>query len=152
MEDLLVKKYLELGARAIDNYELSYMDRIRKMRLAQDPNNSNFKQKMSQKYIAELMGMHPQNYNKLEAGKRNGGNNILIWHAIRLSIIFGCSVDYILGLDDKNSVKVVSESQSQYENCIDKVELLSKQIRTLEDALEAEKTINKMLREKLESN
>lgn len=88
---LLKPKYVA----AVDTFNKTYMNRIVALREARDPQNRNIRHPMTQKALATMASILPQNYNKIEKGKIHGGNNITLEHAIKLSIIWGCTVDYI---------------------------------------------------------
>ncbi len=50
----------------------------------------------TKKYIGQYLCMHPEVYRRYEAGIRE----IPVWALIKLSELYGVSVDYILGLSD----------------------------------------------------
>ena len=51
------------------------------------------------KYVAEYLTMHRDVYSRYEKGVRE----IPVWALIKLSALYGVSVDYILGLTDKRN-------------------------------------------------
>ena len=51
----------------------------------------------TKKWLADRLVMHPEVYRRYEAGIRE----IPVWALIRLSELYGVSVDYILGLTDE---------------------------------------------------
>jgi transcriptional regulator with XRE-family HTH domain len=50
-----------------------------------------------QKQVAEAIGVHPSNYNKIEKGERQ----LTIEMLVKLSKLFSCSVEEILFLEEK---------------------------------------------------
>ena len=51
---------------------------------------------LTQKAVAEHLGLHPNVYRRYEKGLRE----IPVWALIRLSELYGVSTDYILGLTE----------------------------------------------------
>lgn len=51
---------------------------------------------ISQKKIAELLGIQQNSYSQIE----NGVNNLQIDHLIKLANLYSTSTDYLLGLTD----------------------------------------------------
>lgn len=51
---------------------------------------------LTQKAVAEQLGLHPNVYRRYEKGSRE----IPVWALIRLARLYGVSTDYILGLTD----------------------------------------------------
>ena len=52
---------------------------------------------LSQRQLAEIIGMNRETYQRYEVGTRE----IPVWLLIRLAEYYGVSVDYILGLSDR---------------------------------------------------
>ena len=59
---------------------------------------------MYQKDVAKLLGISQQYYSEYEKGKRT----IPIQHLITLAKFYETSIDYIVGLTDKNNFKKTS--------------------------------------------
>ncbi len=51
---------------------------------------------MTQKAVASYLNMHLTVYRRYESGERE----IPVWALIKLTELYGCSTDYILGLSD----------------------------------------------------
>jgi transcriptional regulator with XRE-family HTH domain len=49
------------------------------------------------KEVAEYLQTHPNVYSRYEKGERE----IPVWALVKLSELYGCSTDYILGLTDR---------------------------------------------------
>ena len=49
------------------------------------------------KEVATYLQMHPNVYSRYEKGTRE----IPVWALVKLSELYGCSTDYILGLTDR---------------------------------------------------
>lgn len=114
--------------KLIDKHYKEYPKRIENLREAKDKNNRNFKDRMTQREIAFIAELSPANYGRVEMSLNGGGNNITISQAIKLSVIYGCSLNYIiLGEEDDST--------------------LLDTVRTLEDLLETERSLNKMYQE-----
>lgn len=140
--------YKDLANQTWDKFEKSYTKRLKDLRNGKTSFKNNFSGHLSQKEVAYLLDIHPQNYNKIEAGKLNGGNNITVQHLVKLCVIYDCPANYILGIPLKGGLLLAAEPEVKYGN--EKEELLKSQIKVLESALESEKQINKMLRDKYE--
>lgn len=65
-----------------------YFRRLAELRIDHD---------LSQRQLAEIIGMNRETYQRYEAGTRE----IPVWLLIRLSEYYGVGVDYILGLTDR---------------------------------------------------
>jgi transcriptional regulator with XRE-family HTH domain len=132
--DKAFKKYSPVYNTLITNFNKKAHERLRSLREAQDSHNVNFHNKMSQISLAAVVDMIPQNYNKIEKGRINGGNNITLEQAIKLSVVFGCTIDYIA--TGKDPAQVSSASADT--------------IRSLTAQLETERDLNRFLKEEIE--
>lgn len=126
----LLKKYGPQYKAFIQNFNRNGYKRLIALREAKDPQNKNFNKKLSQRAISKISDILPQNYNKIEKGRINGGNNVTLEQAIKFSVIYGCSIDYI-------AYGKVSESENQT-------------ILSLESQLDTERKLNKLQGEEIE--
>ncbi|MBE6914368.1 MAG: helix-turn-helix transcriptional regulator [Ruminococcaceae bacterium] len=51
----------------------------------------------TQKYVADYLNMHTGVYRRYEKGTRE----IPTWAVVKLTALYSCSADYLLGLSDK---------------------------------------------------
>lgn len=131
--DLALKQFAPEYERAITNFNKRGYERLAQLREALDPHNKNFNMKLSQRDLSRLAKILPQNYNKIEKGRENGGNNITLEQAIKLSIIYGCSIDYL-----------AYGKESPTESDSDKI------IKDLRKQLDSERRLNELLTKELE--
>jgi transcriptional regulator with XRE-family HTH domain len=112
-----LKKYAPVYKAAVANFNRFGYKRLIALREATDPQNKNFNGKMSQRSLSAIADILPQNYNKIERGRINNGNNITLEQAIKISIIYGCSIDYIatgkIGEIKGDANKVIDDLHTQ---------------------------------------
>ncbi|MEQ9098667.1 MAG: hypothetical protein RIF36_02670 [Imperialibacter sp.] len=70
--------------------------RIKDLRDGRDSKATKNLRSIKQNAISEIFNMPAQNWNKIEKGKKNGGNNPTIEHLIGMSVYWGVSIDYIV--------------------------------------------------------
>lgn len=97
-------KYAAKFNKLIDRFYSTYPARIKALREGRDPHNRNFDEKLTQKDISTIADILPQNYGKIEQGLKNGGNNITLAQAIKMSVIYGCSLQYIVYGEEENEL------------------------------------------------
>lgn len=124
------KKWRPICDSAIDHLNKNVPDKIVAMREATDAHTVN-RGKISQRALAEILGILPQNFHKIEKGKIYGGNNVTLEQAIKLSLFFNCTIDYIV-----KSNQAAAPSNSRM-------------MSALEDQLATEKRMNEMLTQKI---
>lgn len=56
--------------------------------------------KMKQKDVAKMIGIHPQSYHLKESGKRQ----FTIEEGLRLAKLFNCTLDYLFGEENKKCI------------------------------------------------
>jgi len=139
----LSREYKQLMDAAVKDFESTYTSRLRAMRESQDPHNVNFNAPLSQAAVADLIGTVRQNYYKIELGRKGGGVNLSVQQAIRLCILYGCSMDYLFfGREPKASNADIKRSE-------DSLDAERRLRRLLEEENETLKKENEKLREKL---
>ena len=62
-----------------------------------------------QKQVAEAIGVHPSNYNKIEKGERQ----LTIDMLVKVSRLFSCSVEEILFLEEKTLSKEITIEEKE---------------------------------------
>lgn len=91
---------------------------------------------MTQRDMAELIDVSYANYNKIERGRIEGHNNVTVEQAIKISTVFGCTIDYLLlGQEPEKITTRISEVPKD----------TSKYIEALEGQVDALKKANELL-------
>ena len=96
---------------------------------------------LRQKEVAQILDIIPQNYHKIERGKDRGGNMPTLYHVVKLSRAYGVSTDYLLTGHESILGRVQDEEKSK--------EAVEKD-RALEDVIESQKKIIKLLEDKID--
>jgi len=117
----------------VEEYYKTFMDRVRMMREAREPHNRNIKEPLTQVAVATALDIIPQNYNKIERGKRGGGINLSVEHAIRISVLYGCSIDWLITGREYGGDPVAPTDNA------------GRELRQLEEALETERKLRRLL-------
>lgn len=121
------KKYAPKFEKMLKRFVDTYPERLYNLRVAADQHNVNFTEKLTHRDVGTIAGMPFQNYGQIERGTNGGGNTMTIQHAIKLSVIFGCSLDYLIFGRDSGDTDNAEDKQL---------------IRKLEDLLEAERELS----------
>jgi transcriptional regulator with XRE-family HTH domain len=116
---------------ALKSFYEQYPARLQGMLNMTDPHNVNIKAKITQRTLAAITEVIPQNLNKILYGRNAGGINMTLEQAIKFSVIFGCTLDYLVKGIDRVETKTHDDSS----------------VRHLEEALETEKTMRRLLEE-----
>lgn len=129
-------KYKTVYTAAIENFNKFSPKRLKALREGGDPHNKNFPTKMTQRDMAELIDVSYANYNKIERGRIEGHNNVTVEQAIKISTVFGCTIDYLLlGQEPEKITTRVTEVPKD----------TSKYIEALEGQVDALKKANELL-------
>lgn len=118
-----LNKYKTLYTAAIEGFNKNSPKRLKAMREGMDPHNKNFPTKMTQRDMATIIGVSYANYNKIERGRVEGHNNVTVEQAIKISTVFGCTIDYLLlGKDSEEKVIRTKEIPKDTERYIQALE------------------------------
>lgn len=113
----------------INNFNKQYPERLKGMIELTDPHNVNIKAKVTQRILADIIEVNRTNFNRAIYGREGGGINISVEQAIKLSVVFGCTLDYLITGKERPVVTVQDNAS----------------IKTLQQALDTEQSMRKML-------
>lgn len=127
-------KYKPIYKAAIENFNKFSPKRLKALREGVDSHNKNFPTKMTQRDMAELIDVSYANYNKIERGRVEGHNNVTVEQAIKISTVFGCTIDYLLlGQEPEKITTKITEIPKDTAKYI---EALEGQVDALKKAIE----------------
>jgi len=135
--------------RKIANYE-TVNRRVKDLREARDRNATRNTQSVKQVEVADIFGIPPQNWNKIETGKVNGGNNPTVEHLIAMSVHWGVPIDYLV-TGEYPSVLKMSASETEPNDDLQKdIELLKERLAARDELIAAQKVTIETLKSSLE--
>lgn len=89
-------------SQAFDNWQKKFPTKLSHLRR---------KHNLTQRAISELLGMVPQNYQKIEKGRLKGGYNANVEVIIKLSQLFKVTTDELLFIGEKIDKSAESNSR-----------------------------------------
>lgn len=143
-----LSKNLEF-VRKIDNYK-TVGRRVKDLREARDRNATRNTQFFKQVEMANIFDMQSQNWNKIEAGRANGGNNPTVEHLIGMSVYWGVPIDYLV-TGEYPSVLKMSDAEAEPNDELKKeLEHLKEKLAAKEEVIASQKTTIETLKSSLD--
>jgi len=135
--------------KKLNNYKY-VNERIKSLREASNENATRNRKFYKQVEIAKMFDLPPQNWNKLESGKYNNGNNPTIEHLIQMSVFWGVSIDYLVTGEHPQLLKIKEEQPGPSADSQLEIKMLNERLLSKDEIIATQKTTIEALRGSIE--
>lgn len=136
-------------ARKINGYKL-VNERIKNLREARDKNATRNTTPFKQVEMADIFDLPAQNWNKLESGKYNKGNNPTVEHLIQMSVFWGVPIDYIVTGEYPSVLKMSGTDNGLNKDLLKEIDLFKERLMAKDELIATQRTVIEALKENIE--